>query len=58
MKKFQETQQSIKALYKGSTSAVEGMRRYGSIYIYCRRIDSDFYPRDVQIELWEYLNLD
>jgi len=27
MKKFQETQQSIKAEYKGNTSAVEGMHR-------------------------------
>jgi len=39
MKKFQETQQSIKAQYKGSTSAVEGMHRYSSIYIDCGRID-------------------
>ena len=40
MKKFQETQEGIKAEHKGNTSAVEGMQdSRSSIYIDCRNID-------------------
>jgi hypothetical protein len=40
MKKFQETQESIKAEHKGNTSAVEGMQdSRSSIYVDCRNID-------------------